>query len=62
MFDFNESIYDKEIEVIILEKIRDNKKFDDFNKLKEQIQIDIKEIREKNNYILTFGSFDVVHE
>jgi len=62
IFDFNESIYDKEIEVIILKKIRDNKKFDDFNKLKEQIQIDIKEIREKNNYILTFGSFDVVHE
>lgn len=62
IFEFNENIYDKEIEIIVLEKIRENKWFDDFNKLKEQIQVDIKKIREKNNFILTFGSFDVVHE
>lgn len=62
IFDFNESIYWKEIEIIILEKIRDNYKFNNFDELKEQIQNDIKIIKDKNNYILTFGSFDLVHE
>ena len=62
IFDFNESIYDKEIEVIILEKIRENKTFESFEELKNQIKSDTKEIKEKNNYILTFGTFDLVHE
>ncbi|MDD3144519.1 MAG: riboflavin kinase [Candidatus Gracilibacteria bacterium] len=62
IFDFNESIYDKEIEVIILEKIRNNYKFNNLEELKNQIQEDLKIIKEKNNYILTFGSFDLVHE
>ncbi|MDD3793681.1 MAG: riboflavin kinase [Candidatus Gracilibacteria bacterium] len=62
IFDFNESIYDREIEIIILEKIRENRKFDDLEKLKNQINYDTKKIKEKNNYILTFGTFDLVHE
>lgn len=62
IFDFNESIYDKEIEVIILEKIRNNYKFNNLEELKNQIQEDLKIIKEKNNYILTFWSFDLVHE
>lgn len=62
IFDFNESIYDKEIEVIILEKIRNNYKFNNLEELKNQIQEDLKIIREKNNHVLTFGSFDLVHE
>ncbi|NVP17497.1 adenylyltransferase/cytidyltransferase family protein [Candidatus Gracilibacteria bacterium] len=62
IFDFNESIYDKEIEVIILEKIRENRTFTNFEELKNQIKSDIKEIKEKNNYVLTFGTFDLVHE
>ncbi|MDD2907192.1 MAG: riboflavin kinase [Candidatus Gracilibacteria bacterium] len=62
IFDFNESIYEKEIEVIILEKIRDNYSFENFEELKKQIEKDIKDIKEKNNYVLTFGTFDLVHE
>ncbi len=41
ILDFNEDIYDKEINVNLLERIRDNEKFDTVEKLIEQIEKDI---------------------
>ena len=40
MFDFNETIYGKQVEVELLEKLRDEQKFDSFGQLKEQISKD----------------------
>jgi FAD synthase len=62
IFDFNQNIYWKEIEVIVLEKIRDNKKFENIWDLINQIKQDVKLIKSKNNYVLTFWSYDLVHE
>jgi len=42
LFDFNHDIYGKDLTVEFLTFIRDEKKFDNFEKLKEQIQKDIK--------------------
>ncbi len=62
IFDFNENIYGREIEIIILEKIRENKKFKNIDELKRQITSDIQYIKEKRNHVLTFWTFDLVHE
>lgn len=62
IFDFNENIYGKIIHAYALEKIRDNIKFNSLNELKSQIKEDTKKIKEKRNYVLTFGTFDHVHE
>ena len=45
LFDFNEDIYGKELTVEFLTFIREEKKFDNFNKLKEQIQKDIQQVK-----------------
>ncbi len=45
IFDFNENIYGKDIEVYFLDKIRDEKKFKDVNELVSQIEKDIKKVR-----------------
>lgn len=37
---FNEDIYNKEIEILFLKKIRDNKKFESLNELKNQLSDD----------------------
>jgi riboflavin kinase/FMN adenylyltransferase len=42
LFDFNESIYGEQICVSFQHKIRDEKKFESFDDLKQQIQIDCK--------------------
>ena len=62
IFDFEDDIYGKEIEVILLLKLRDNKKFESLELLKTQIQEDIQKAKEMNFTILTFGAFDLVHE
>ena len=51
ILDFFDDIYDKEIEVTLLEKIRDNKKFDTALDLVKQIRDDVLAAREyfKNN-------------
>ncbi|MDR1944885.1 MAG: hypothetical protein LBQ59_02065 [Candidatus Peribacteria bacterium] len=54
MFDFNEDIYGKEIEIIILEKIRNNSNFQNKKELREQIEKDVKLAKTKKNYVLTF--------
>ena len=46
IFDFNENIYGKRIEVEFKHKIRDEKKFKDLNLLKSQIQKDISAAKE----------------
>ena len=45
IFDFNEEIYGCRIEVEFYQKIRDEKKFENLDKLKEQINLDIAETR-----------------
>ncbi|MEZ4798470.1 MAG: bifunctional riboflavin kinase/FAD synthetase [Flavobacteriales bacterium] len=41
LFNFNESIYDQEIEVFFIEKLRNEKKFGSIDELQEQIAVDI---------------------
>ena len=62
IFDFDEDIYWEKLEVIILEKIRDNKKFDSLNDLKQQIHQDIEYVKNLDFVWLTFGSFDILHK
>lgn len=62
IFDFWEDIYDKEIEVFILYKIRENQKFSSFDDLKTQIQKDKEFAKNTKDIVLTFGTFDVFHE
>lgn len=45
LFDFSEEIYGRHVEVEFLEKIRDERKFDSFEQLKEQILIDTEKAR-----------------
>lgn len=61
IFDFEEDIYWENIEINIFEKIRNNKKFDNFEELKSQINFDIKKVKEIKNYVLTFWTFDIAH-
>ncbi len=62
IFDFNNDIYWKEIEIILLEKIRDNKKINSLDELKKLIENDIKIIKNNIKVALTFWTFDIVHE
>jgi len=61
IFDFNIDIYERNLEVILLYKLRDNKKFDDIEILKNQIKKDIEVAKNKTDYVLTFGAFDLLH-
>lgn len=40
IFDFSDDLYEKHLDITLLIKIRDNKRFESFEKLKEQIEID----------------------
>ena len=62
IFDFDKDIYWKKIEIIILEKIRDNIKINGLEELKKLISYDVRNIKNIQNNVLTFGSFDVVHK
>ena len=46
LFDFSKNIYGKHANVIFLKKIRDEKKFENIDALKEQIKIDINNVRQ----------------
>ncbi len=61
IFDFDKDIYDKEIEIYLLQKIRDNKKFDSVNELKSQISKDIVWAKKNIIKVMTFGTFDIFH-
>jgi len=61
IFDFDWDLYWKTIEIVILEKIRENKKINSLEELKELINWDIKYIKENIFYGITFGTFDTFH-
>lgn len=61
IFDFNNDIYSKNIEINIFDKIRNNKYFQNIDELKKQISIDIKKVKNIKNYVLTFWTFDILH-
>ena len=61
ILNFDEDIYWKKIIIIILEKIRENKKIENLEELKILIENDIKKIKENQYNVLTFWSFDLVH-
>ena len=46
IFDFNENIYGYYLEVEFIHKLRDEKKYDSFDALKEQILLDAKQARD----------------
>jgi riboflavin kinase/FMN adenylyltransferase len=46
LFDFNREIYGRHVQVSFLKKLRPERKFDSFEKLKEQIQRDAAQARE----------------
>ena len=45
LFDFNKDIYGAHIEVVFVEKIRDEKRFESFDALKQQIHVDAERAR-----------------
>lgn len=61
IFNFDKDIYWKKIEVFILKKIRDNKKFENLDELKKQISSDIIDAKNKKIRVITFGTFDYFH-
>ncbi len=62
IFDFSTDIYGKKIEVIVFQKIRNNKKFENNSDLISQIKSDIESVKNIHNKALTFGTFDVFHK
>ena len=46
IIDFNEDIYGKTIEIIILKKLREIKKFNSLQEVKKQVDIDIEKTKE----------------
>jgi len=62
IFDFDMDIYGKNIEIILLKKIRDNRKFNSLDELVSQIEKDKVTCKNISLPVLTFGSFDLIHE
>lgn len=62
IFDFDGDLYGKNIEVVILYKIRENKKFVNFEELKNQIQKDKEFAKNQTGTVMTFGTFDIFHD
>ena len=62
IFNFNKNIHWKEIEVILLKKIRENKDVDNLEEVKKLITNDVEIIKDSKNNILTFWTFDYVHK
>jgi riboflavin kinase/FMN adenylyltransferase len=55
IFEFDEEIYGKELEVLFIKKIRNEQKFSSLEELKNQIQLDVltmKNIINENNFTL----------
>ena len=50
LFDFNEEIYDQQIKVEVMQHLRDEKRFENIEDLKNQIQLD--EITARNYFSL----------
>lgn len=61
LLDFHGDLYDKEIVVYPLQKIRENEKFDEFYQLGRQIEKDIAWVHGHTITMMTFGTFDRIH-
>ena len=53
ILDFNNSIYDQQITILFLDRIRDEKKFPNLNDLVIQIKRDIEIVRKLNSLQIT---------
>lgn len=62
IFDFDEDIYGEEIEIIIFDIIRLNQKVDSIYEVKALIESDIEKIQSIQNTVITFWTFDTVHD
>jgi len=62
IFDFDMDIYGKNIEIILLQKLRNNKKFNSLDELVAQISQDQIICKKIKISVLTFWSFDLVHQ
>lgn len=62
IFDFSWNLYDENLEIFLLYKIRDNIKFTSLENLKLQIQTDIENCKKHTLYWITFWTFDHVHK
>lgn len=62
IFDFQKTIYWENIDIYVLEKLRENVKVNSLEEIKNLIDNDVKTISENHNYVLTFGTFDLVHK
>jgi len=61
IFNFSQEIYGEIVEIILLKKLRENKKFDSFDALRWQITQDKFEAENIVLAVLTFWSFDHIH-
>ena len=61
IFDFDEQIYDTQLTIVPLHKIRDNTKFASLDELKQQIIFDVYEVAKQQTTVMTFGTFDHFH-
>lgn len=61
LFDQDIDLYGQTLEIHILEKIRENKKFESLEALTTQIQEDQTKIQKTPRTVLTFGTFDYPH-
>ena len=62
IFDFEDDIYGEEIEIYLLQQVRSNEKFDSHDELSKQLEKDRKHIQSLEIIVLTFGTFDVIHQ
>lgn len=62
IFDFSSDIYGETLEIYLLEKIRNNKKFDSLDDLKRQISVDMNYAKNNKSVVLTFWTFDIFHD
>ncbi len=60
--DFHKNIYWKNIEIIVLKKIRENRKFSSLEEIKKQISEDIKQAKKTKIVGMTFWTFEILHK
>lgn len=62
LLNFDKNIYGKEVEIIVLDKIRDNRKFSSLIEIKKQIEKDVAWAKKQQHIWITFWTFDIVHK
>lgn len=61
IFNFKKMIYGEKVEIIILEKLRDNEKFNSLEEIKTAIKWDVAKAKQTKNTVMSFGTFDIFH-